>query len=139
MARSRSGRATNNLDLEATHKVTGTRYGVSVKNLSEHINQFSSDFDDVIDKVKGTGLSPMLVTTHAITKGEAEARFGGIRLVTTGGLMVPARHVDATTGKQRPMYVVLRELRPVTGPEPIIFVPQREGRAEIGQSFLMRL
>lgn len=135
----RLGGATNGLDVVATHRETGTPFAVEVKNKSEHLHGGSHYFGELLRKVKDTDLSPMLVTTYATATGINHARNLGIRLVTTGGLIVPAEHDDLDTGKSRPMGVVLRDLRPVIGPEPILYLPKRAGRAFYPDDLLRRL
>jgi hypothetical protein len=129
----RLGGATRNLDVEATHEATGSVYGISVKNESEYLTGRSKHFKDLLNKVHGSNLRPMLIVTNATSRARKMAQHLGVRLVTIGAQVVPGTYNGTR------MATIVAALRPVLGPEPILYLPQRAGRAHYPVALIHQL
>jgi hypothetical protein len=136
---SRLGRLVNSegdhaLDILATDRKTGTRVGVSVKNTGAWMFGGNPAFADVYTKAyTGHNVAPKIVASFISNDGSKRCERDGISHAMLGAQIVPAE-ID-----KRPTRYVIDDLRPVLGPRPYRFVPERAGRAEFPADLLARL
>lgn len=113
----------NALDLVARDKGTGTRYGISVKNLREWLRPDDKSINDVRKKAAAHGVHPWLVVPFAMDDTVARCRASGIRLTLLRRQIIPAED-----SSKRHMRDVVGDLRAVIGSQPFEFLNARFDR-----------
>jgi hypothetical protein len=108
-------RGINKLDIAATDRLTGVRYGVSVKNTNEWLFPSASSIKNAYTMAKAHGVRPMLVVPFATATARLRCKNDDIVLIELGGLVIRAENKNG-------QHVALRVemLRPLIGPVPII-------------------
>lgn len=122
----------NRLDLKATAKASGVKFGISVKNMREWLRPDDKALKDVVKKASAHGVTPWLVVSYASQKVVDRCRGSGIKLTILRRQIVPAEDTS-----ERLMRDVVRRLRPVIGVMPFVFLYAQTSRtisdSEVGQ------
>jgi hypothetical protein len=112
----------NRIDLYATNKRTGTRYAISVKNQAEWLYSGNRGIRDAHTKAKAHGRVPWLVAPFFSDPAKARCANnpeGPIRFTEIGAQVMPSRIAG------RDARVLLEELAPLIGPQPIVLFGTR--------------
>lgn len=120
---------THSLDLCATAKQSGVRYGISVKNERQWLyagdgraNQGHPNkaIKDVYTKAHAHGLRPWLIIPFASENARRRCHDDGIKLTVLGYRVLPIETPHGTK-----MRNAIRDLRAVIGPEPFEYMGNR--------------
>lgn len=118
-----TGNGKHSLDVAATDPISGTRFGISVKNQNEWLTAKSRAIKDCYARCREQNLAPWLFIPFATGKAEMRCHYDGIRLTVLGRQIVPVRDRWG-----RPMHRHLPRIRQIVGPQPYEYLMRRFDR-----------
>lgn len=116
----RDPKGKNKLDLLAVDTASGTRLAISVKNERQWFHPRHSAIEEIRRMAQAHNARPMLVVAHITTDAKERCERDGIIVLELGRQLLPAELPDG-----RHMRVVVRELRPILGPQKFDYVPSQ--------------